>query len=140
MKRYYDLNNAHAREYDAVARRGKVEPDFSFVDQLAVVHTNHRSGDKSFSKGKSKELRSLSPSMKYGSKKSNLLGKKLSPGQKSSLEDEIKKLQNNLKNMREHIMEDKMDDKEKLSKVFELIEASLQSKIFKKDALNGKTS
>jgi hypothetical protein len=143
MKRYYDLSGG-AKDYDAAARRGAVEPDFSFADRLPAVHINNpRAGekntDKSFtSKRKNNnELRSLSPSMKYN-KNSNLLGKK---GQISKeLEDEIKRLQKNLKDIKAFVLEEKIDDKEKLSMIGEIVEASLQSKLFKRESLLGKNS
>lgn len=36
MKRYFDLNEGlkKSETYDPIARRGGVEPDFSFVDKL----------------------------------------------------------------------------------------------------------
>lgn len=142
MKRYYDLNGG-LKDYDAAGRRGAVEPDFSFADKLPVVHINipkvaEKNTDKSFTSKRNKnELRSLSPSMKYN-KNSNLLGKK---GQISKeLEDEIKRLQKHLKDIKAFVYEEKIDDKEKLSMIGEIVEVSLQSKLFKKESLLGNFS
>jgi len=141
MKRFYDLNNG-GKEYDAVGRRGNVEPDFSFADKTPTVHLNNHKvekaegGIKSFSKGKNKELRSLSPSMKYNNKASNLLGKKLSPSNRNKeLEDELKRLYKNLKDMKALASDEKSNNNEKIELLNELIDSSLQSKFFKKETI-----
>mmetsp|Transcript_31285 Transcript_31285/g.28454 ORF Transcript_31285/g.28454 Transcript_31285/m.28454 type:complete len:178 (+) Transcript_31285:364-897(+) len=136
MKRYYDLKGGCAADYDPTGRRGKdVEPDFSFAEK--VTHSNHHknSNDKSFSKSKNKELRSLSPSVKYNTKRSNLLGKKIgstnNDQENKEMEDELKRLFKNLVDMRNLTEDSKAEDK--IGKIREIIDISLQSKFFKKE-------
>jgi hypothetical protein len=135
MKRYYDLNNAQTREYDAAGRRGNVEPDFSFTDK--IPSSSSKNPERSFSKGKNPDLRSLSPSMKYESKKSNLLGKKLT-GKFPEYDEELKRIKKNLKDIKLFIHDDKLTDKDKLGIMAEIIDATLQMKVFNKEASHGK--
>jgi len=137
MKRYYDLNGGAGKDYDAVARRGGAEVDFSFCEKGG----GHRQNDRDRSQNardrisKKKELKSLSPAVQKQigrsphQHSSNLLSKRSVKDKEIS--DEIRKLHKNLLDMRKTLFEDdKMDMKEKMAILTNMVEKSLTSKLF----------
>lgn len=139
MKRYFDLNGGGAKDYDAVGRRGGVEPDFSFTEKTTGRGAERDKGYNPREKiSKKKELRSLSPAQEPISKGphfSNLLSKKGLHTKENS--DEIHKLHKYLLDMRKLLLEDeKVDPKGKLDLLGAILEKSLSSKIFTADKEN----
>ena len=88
MKRYFELKfgNSDMKEYDAVPRRGKVEPDFSFVEKTipskAVLNYQNPiyfAGDSKRSKAKeeishswTKKVKITASKDKHGNEKENM--------------------------------------------------------------------
>lgn len=129
MKRYYDLNHASSKEYDPEARRGAAEPDFSFADKLSPPRERARD----LSRGRSKDILSLSPSMR---KVSKLNASSVDPRKRANNrneDDELKKLQKNLLEMKRTIAKNtKMDSDQKLKLISRFIDTSLEYKLFNK--------
>jgi len=147
MKRYYDLNHGLSKDYDPEARRGNVEPDFSFADKQVGTGSrknNHKviapTKEKTTTQptiayhGRNKDLKSGSPALRDGTNRSQPMRKRgdLSEENKYS-ENEAKSLYQNLVSMKKITKDGKMDDQEKLKKIYELVNLSLKNNLFENE-------
>ena len=133
MKRYYDLNNAGNTEYDAEARRGSIEPDFSFAEKPTPKREREKSLPPAAGIFRPKDLQSMSPSMRKAGKlnSSNLLERKANALDDRESTQELKRLYDSLVEVKRTIKTyQKGSAEDKLKLISEIVEGSLKSKLF----------
>ena len=156
MKRYYDINHGGGRDYDPDARRNNVSPDFGFAEKqhpqhhqqhphlqhqpISHVRTNVKAGNEGKSRqptsyGRSKELRSMSPSTGNDARKrSNLAKKRADPSDDSRHnEHEIKTLYQNYVSIKNVIQSNRLDNEAKLQMIAELADQGMKNKVFENE-------
>ena len=139
MKRYYDLNNAAENEYDPVARRGEVEPDFSFVAQSSPKRRFDKS-IQALSKNKNRGLQSLSPSARKGGKAYDyVVDRNQNSIDMDEKSDALGMIYANLIEVKQTIRgRQKGSPDERLKKIYEIVDSTLRLKLFKKEKAKAK--
>jgi len=144
MKRYYDLNHGLSKDYDPEARRGHVEPDFSFADKQVGTGSrknNHKIAPPQKEKtatthltvyqGRNKDLKSGSPALRDGTNRSQPMRKRGDYSEENKYsENETKSLYQNLVSIKKICKDSKSDDQEKLKMIYELVNLSLKNSMF----------
>ena len=154
MKRYYDINHGGGRDYDPDARRHNVSPDFGFAEKQIPQHNQHhiqhqptshvktnvKVGNEGKSRqqtsyGRTKELRSMSPSAGNDARKrSNLVKKRADISDESRHnEHEIKTLYQNYVSIKNVIQSNRLDSEAKVEMLTELIDQGMKNKVFESE-------